>query len=324
VSWVDGMQIFDISNPLAPQLVSSFDTTGVARGLCISGTFALVADYDFGLTIIDISDPLAPSFTSRLATDGLITAVYARGDYAYLADGMRSLQIADISDPSNPSIIGRCFIPGYCDDVAVNGNYAFAAFAPWGDSCGVAVVDISDPANPQLITVLFTPSEATGLFISGNYGFIANWSAGIVVADISNPIAPVIVDHFNTPGYSRNVLVAGDLVYLVDEYSLIIFRFEPTGIVDDSPVPEDFALNAYPNPFNATVSVSYTLPRSSDGIELCIYTPLGQKVATLYEGKATSGQHEIIWNAQALPSGTYFVRLNADEFARTIKIALLK
>ncbi|HBO41654.1 MAG TPA: hypothetical protein DD477_10620, partial [Spirochaetaceae bacterium] len=56
-----GLHIIDISNPITPILVSTFDTIGAgAFGIYVSGVYAYVADWNTGLYIIDISNPAAP------------------------------------------------------------------------------------------------------------------------------------------------------------------------------------------------------------------------------------------------------------------------
>src|SRR4051812_23468069 len=50
-----GLVIIDVSNSRDPQLVGSYDTSGSAWAVAVSGSYAFVADYGSGLQIIDIS-----------------------------------------------------------------------------------------------------------------------------------------------------------------------------------------------------------------------------------------------------------------------------
>ncbi len=56
-SW---LQIVDISDPSAPVQVGSYETSGVAQDVAVSGTLAYVADRNAGLEVIDVSDPTNP------------------------------------------------------------------------------------------------------------------------------------------------------------------------------------------------------------------------------------------------------------------------
>ncbi|MBD3411143.1 MAG: T9SS type A sorting domain-containing protein [Ignavibacteriales bacterium] len=94
--------------------------------------------------------------------------------------------------------------------------------------------------------------------------------------------------------------------------------------VDRSERPERFSLKpAYPNPFNPTTTVAFSLPRAGE-IELAAFNALGEPVATLYAGYKTAGDHETAFDASDLPSGVYFIRLRAEGSAATTKAILLK
>ncbi len=79
----------------------------------------------------------------------------------------------------------------------------------------------------------------------------------------------------------------------------------------------------YPNPFNPTTTIGYDLPRSST-VLLVVFNTLGQKVATLAEGKQESGYHEVKFDAVGLSSGVYYYRLTAGAMTATKALLLLK
>lgn len=64
----------------------------------------------------------------------------------------------------------------------------------------------------------------------------------------------------------------------------------------------------YPNPFNPSTTIRYGLPARSH-VMLAVFNTLGQQVALLQNGEQDAGHHEAIFNAQGLPSGMYFYRL---------------
>jgi hypothetical protein len=53
-----GLQIIDISTPSSPSLVGTYDTSGYARGVYISGKYAYVADYDSGLGVLILKEQI--------------------------------------------------------------------------------------------------------------------------------------------------------------------------------------------------------------------------------------------------------------------------
>ena len=89
-------------------------------------------------------------------------------------------------------------------------------------------------------------------------------------------------------------------------------------------LPSEFELYpAYPNPFNPTATLSFNLPSAAD-VRLTIYDITGREVAALVNGHSSPGQHSVVWDAEGLSSGMYFVRLEAGDFMQTRKLLLVK
>ena len=92
----------------------------------------------------------------------------------------------------------------------------------------------------------------------------------------------------------------------------------------DTNVPKEFTLlQNYPNPFNSSTTIRYQLPKSTF-VTLKVYNTLGQEIGTLVKGLQPEGLHEVIWNANDLPSGIYIYRLETKEFTKTSKMLLQK
>ena len=85
-----------------------------------------------------------------------------------------------------------------------------------------------------------------------------------------------------------------------------------------------FELNqSYPNPFNPSTTISFQIKEFSD-ISINVYDINGRVVANLFDGFKSVGEYSINWNAENIPSGTYFVNMNTNSFTSTQKIMLLK
>ena len=82
-------------------------------------------------------------------------------------------------------------------------------------------------------------------------------------------------------------------------------------------------LENYPNPFNPTTQISYTLARASN-VTLTVYNVLGQQIVTLVNAKNEPGEHSVNWNALNVPSGVYFYRIVAGDFVQVKKMMLMK
>ena len=103
---------------------------------------------------------------------------------------------------------------------------------------------------------------------------------------------------------------------------------------NDSPEPENVAVEAeeevkeitlgnFPNPFNPTTNINYTL--AEDGyVSLKVYNALGQKVATLVNEVKPAGNYNASFNASSLPSGVYIYTLQTNGQLSTRKMLLMK
>lgn len=92
-----------------------------------------------------------------------------------------------------------------------------------------------------------------------------------------------------------------------------------------SPLVREFDIkNVFPNPFNSSVTIEYTLTHEQE-VKLEIYDVLGRQVEALLNGRKGIGVHTVRWSADGFPSGLYFARLSSAEgIARTVKLMLLK
>jgi hypothetical protein len=89
-------------------------------------------------------------------------------------------------------------------------------------------------------------------------------------------------------------------------------------------LPEVVSLSQnFPNPFNPTTSIRYSLPESAD-VTLAVYNMMGQLVETLVDGHQSSGWHTSTFNAEQLSSGVYMFRLTSGDMTITRKMTLMK
>ena len=79
----------------------------------------------------------------------------------------------------------------------------------------------------------------------------------------------------------------------------------------------------YPDPFNPTTTITYSLPKSSL-ITLKIYDLLGREIETLVNEEKPAGNYEVEFDGSNLPSGIYFYRMQAGKFIKTRKFVLIK
>ena len=86
--------------------------------------------------------------------------------------------------------------------------------------------------------------------------------------------------------------------------------------------------NAYPNPFNPSTTISYSLLHPS-AVMLDIYNTRGQKVRSFNAQHYQAGLFSIIWDGKdhtgrKVPSGIYYYRLQAGSYRETKKMVMSK
>jgi hypothetical protein len=95
-----------------------------------------------------------------------------------------------------------------------------------------------------------------------------------------------------------------------------------------TPEKSGISISGYPNPFNASVTISYELPAEGK-YDLVIFDILGREVKTLINGYKSSGGGAIVWDGtdnfqSEVSSGIYFARLRGETVSANIKLFMLK
>lgn len=117
----------------------------------------------------------------------------------------------------------------------------------------------------------------------------------------------------------------------------------------EKPIANYLLTQNYPNPFNPSTTIKYSIPfvepayrqgrrkssfaqssnQSQSGdwlynITLKVYDILGREVTTLVNKQQQPGNYEVVFDANNLPSGTYFYRLQSGSFTETKKMMVVK
>lgn len=98
----------------------------------------------------------------------------------------------------------------------------------------------------------------------------------------------------------------------------------PNPGTSDNVTPEGYALEPnYPNPFNPSTKISFTLPRA-DHVSLVVYDMLGKEISTLVDSDLGAGTHSVTFDGKNLASGTYIYRIRSGEFVQERTMQLIK
>lgn len=216
-----GLDIIDVSNPMAPTVVGHLNGYAVHIGVIRDHVY-LSGSAD-GLVVVDAQSPDNPQAVATMPLPGFLDEVTIQDGYAYT--GSNGFRVFDVSDPSYPVQVGYHETAGSL--VGLAGDYAPYILKTMTGSNYVHIMDISDPTAPSPIGSYFTPAMTYDLDVAGNYAFVACWWDGLRIIDFSNPASPQMVAHVlgwendqSIPGeeycFAQAVAVQGDYAYVID------------------------------------------------------------------------------------------------------------
>lgn len=124
---------------------------------------------------------------------------------------------------------------------------------------------------------------------------------------------------------TASVLVRGTTSDGTATTTMITVSSEPLAIDDNNNIiPSEYSLEQnYPNPFNPSTTIQFSIPEQSF-VKLEVFNALGEKVTTLVSEELNAGSYKYGWNAEGLPSGIYFYKLQADNFVEAKKMILMR
>jgi hypothetical protein len=97
----------------------------------------------------------------------------------------------------------------------------------------------------------------------------------------------------------------------------------PTRTAELSDPNKASLLSPFPNPTTERATVRYTLPEDGT-VTLSVYNVLGQRVATLVDGRQSAGRKQRTLDTSSFGSGVYFLRLNTKDEIVTERLTIVR
>ncbi len=189
-----------------------------------------------------------------------------------------------------------------------------------GDNIGGFKAAVSDLVNAGV-----NAGQLNLIFSNGHSLLIFGGASGLFVNEHSEFTA--VMTQPTGDQYHQWQSIANEELIYIDPDTLLNFRNFIINDLDDTPItpPNKFQIsNAYPNPFNG--SVSFKLNGYSTGkVSISIYSILGTMVDQFYVLTPFSDGEIVQWNPDSrLSSGTYFINVVMGTFQETQKILFIK
>lgn len=208
--------------------------------------------------------------------------------------------------------------------IAYTDGYILAADGP----NGLAVIEWDIPETPRH-QASFASTWGTDIAIDGDYAFMSDGQGALKVYDISALPKTELVAELPNNGYWNHVYVDGNLLVGLDQYNGVhVYRIIRDQIAlakqAKTEIPEEPEISrSFPNPFNAEVTISFSLPEQMQA-DLSIYDITGHRQVTLVSDRLPQGEYNFRWRPSDTPSGTYFAVLTTPEKQVSRKLLLVK
>jgi YVTN family beta-propeller protein len=237
---------------------------------------------------------------------------------------------------------------------AINGNIHVSCGGDWGTIFGK--VCIIDPASNTVTNIL----DIGG--VTSNFALMPNNT--VYVADaLSSSLYAYDADTFEIIYDSSNPFISGGSMVtsnnenlfvlggewgqnftvkifdinenLINEYTVGQYATDIKLVVEDVLVYDEqlpitqYNLTNYPNPFNPSTTISFSVTQNSYFVNLEIFNVKGQKVKTFINEQIQKGKHSIIWNGlddnnKPVSSGVYLYKIKTQKQESVKRMLLLK
>ena len=304
-NWLD---FYDYNDP------SGFQNTGnfCIKALSITGASGNNPPEDLGYEIIDYNSVILTWIPGSVGA--LSYKIYKDGEF-----------LAEVDNTTFPTT-------SYIDETIDGGTYTYYV---------TAVFDSGEsyPSNTINVDLIFpVPTGLTATSLGTNVSL--SWDA---ISSSRNFIEYKIYrdgEYLNSTSelfyFDLNLPTGSYSYYLTAVYSGD-WESEPSNVAEldhteanGIQAPSINSLNGnYPNPFNPTTTISFSVAQTSSFVTLGIYNLKGQKIKKFEIRNLKSGINNIVWNGddnngKAVSSGVYYYKLQVDKFFQTKKMVLIK
>lgn|GEM_PF-3863629 len=341
-----GLEVFDITNPSWPENIFNYTTTVSSYAGnkniffdIINNIIALATFENYDSSTIKILEIDSEGIDEISTFDGIGNTMLSFSlDGNYLLIGRqpsstggidRTTRLYDLSEPEYPNLTDSLIFqeaPSFMYPFENGFLYGISSDAYSQDVMQIQIhdegqVNIDLEAEWTFSSAFFTQNNS--FFISGNRRkgiFVFMLNENYSVNEFLNiPTTESLYNaHLDDNGFIHSIEGRS--------YNIYDVRYE-LGVNDkpDEYIPTETLLLAnYPNPFNPSTTICFTLPKQGD-VSLKVYNLLGKEVASLLDRQTMSaGHHTLSWDAsdKGFAAGIYFAVLETEN-TRTVQKCLL-
>jgi hypothetical protein len=167
----------------------------------------------------------------------------------------------------------------------------------------------ADANCPVISEIVFDGTQSFEMYPQSlDYG-------AMVVYSSDSGLAPLAGDSWDTAVFR----------FSDDQENIVEYEVVATGAES---IPPAAHVSVAPNPFNASTTISLTLPAEAH-VRVSAYDAVGERVAMILDDILPAGTNDIYWNGRNaagrdVGSGVYFLAIKADSYKLVRKMVLLR
>ncbi|MDZ4722624.1 MAG: FlgD immunoglobulin-like domain containing protein [candidate division Zixibacteria bacterium] len=293
---------------------------------------ALVTIGQASVNIFSLQDTLAPVLRKRVTFIGRVLDVELVDSLLVVSTSKKELWVYRLLSDLKTEFRSRILLSQMATDLIVIKNPVNAGdstaerlFALGGST--ILRFDLTLPSQARVDSTLLLPFDIVSSAVTSDTLFTVG-ASGIGMFDISGG-NPVLIDF---GGRGGSMIAAGSgRVAVSDGRAINIFLLNANGAqvpVEDSGESSPVLLQNFPNPFNPTTTISFSLSHTS-AVRLFVLNILGQTVATLVDEQRPAGSNSATWDGRSdsgehVASGLYFYRLTVGNLHESRKMLLIR
>jgi len=186
---------------------------------------------------------------------------------------------------------------------------------PESDSTRFVWSSASDPDDDRIIYTLLLEGYRDHFYFNAGSDTLREVRRGDLLSLMGDSLQAIHWRVMATDGF--------DTVFTESSFTLM----PPLSAPNDPLQPTAFALFAFPNPFNSSVTISFTAgAQGLAPLRLAIFDISGRLVTDLTAAASpqAAGMHKVVWDASSVGAGIYFVRLETGAEVKTKKLLFIK
>ena len=328
------LEIHDITDPENPELRNTLplDNYGIGTTYCSIdktdlSSFYLCNQQTNKLWKFDISNPGEPVelFEFDLPSTPKWQVIINSIAYITIGSSPYDLLVIDGLDNNEPFLTNE--INNFSDygllDIQEGYLIVFGMHS-WDTG---QIFQLDNPLQPELY---FTSQWGNRFVIHDDLIFTRLDYIVSVYENRPNITEPMAIFNGLNPMYNIELMEHNGVNYLITlelaNIGLFEYTYVSSSTEDELPKPEITLFN-YPNPFNPTTTISFSIPEESN-INLTIFNIKGQKIKSLVNEQLLKGKHSITWDGEDATgkdvcSGLYLYKLNINGKTEIVKKCML-